>query len=391
MSLLSNAELDDIKARNPLAEVAGRYVRLRKAGRRMVGPCPVCGGGKASMRFEIKGDDAWVCAVCGTGGDVIRLVERVEDCDFRAAVEKLGGAGHIDAERARQLEAERDAKRARRDAEAARYREAERRRLWKIWDGALDIAGTPAARYLHGRGLALPDKCPGLRFLEAAAYFHGDETDDFGRTSKRVLSRGPAMLAAFIRPDGHFGGLHMTWLVDGDPPVKLELADPETGEILPAKKMRGSKTGAFIKVAPSSRAMRRLFLGEGIETVLSVHTALSRAGRDLDDSAFWAAGDLGNLAGKALDTVVHPTATRPDGKPQRVPGPWPDPDDQGLSIPDEVHEIVLLGDGDSEPVLTRHAMTRAARRYVREGRTIRIAFAPEGMDFNDLLMAEEMT
>ncbi|NPU69990.1 DNA primase [Bradyrhizobium sp. 83012] len=382
---MSDAEIDDIKARNPLAEVAGRYVRLRKAGRRLVGPCPVCGGGKASQRFEIKDDDGWVCAVCGTGGDVIRLVQLVEGCDFRSAVERLGGAGTIDAERARQLEAEREAKRARREAEAAKYREAERRRLWKIWDGAGDIAGSVAARYLAGRGLALPEKCPGLRFLEAAAYFHGDEIDDVGRKSARVLSRGPAMLAAFIRPDGHFGGLHMTWLVDGDPPVKLEIADPETGELLPAKKMRGSKTGAFIKVAPAAEVPRRLFLGEGIETVLSVYTALAREGRELADTAFWAAGDLGNLAGKALDTVAHPSAKRPDGKPQRVPGPWPDPDDKGLSIPDEVTELILLGDGDSEPVLTRHAMIRAARRYAREGRTVRIAFAPAGMDFNDLL------
>jgi hypothetical protein len=30
-------------------------------------------------------------------------------------------------------------------------------------------------------------------------------------------------------------------------------------------------------------------------------------------------------------------------------------------------------------------MTRAARRYRRDGRTIRIAFAPAGLDFNDVL------
>jgi hypothetical protein len=87
--------------------------------------------------------------------------------------------------------------------------------------------------------------------------------------------------------------------------------------------------------------------------VLAVYTAMRAAGRAIDDTAFWAAGDLGNLAGRAIETVAHPTAKRPDGKPQRVPGPWPDPDDPGLSIPDEVTELILLGDGDSEPVLTR--------------------------------------
>jgi hypothetical protein len=38
-------------------------------------------------------------------------------------------------------------------------------------------------------------------------------------------------------------------------------------------------------------------------------------------------------------------------------------------------------------VLTENAMERAARRYARQGRVIRIAFAPSGLDFNDLLKA----
>jgi hypothetical protein len=42
-----------------------------------------------------------------------------------------------------------------------------------------------------------------------------------------------------------------------------------------------------------------------------------------------------------------------------VPNDQPDPDDPGLSIPDSVEELILLGDGDSEPVLTRFAMMRA--------------------------------
>ena len=53
-----------------------------------------------------------------------------------------------------------------------------------------------------------------------------------------------------------------------------------------------------------------------------------------------------------------------------------------------LEELILLGDGDSEPLLTECAMERAARRYTREDRTIRIAFAPAGLDFNDLLRGE---
>jgi hypothetical protein len=68
----------------------------------------------------------------------------------------------------------------------------------------------------------------------------------------------------------------------------------------------------------------------------------------------------------------------------------PDPDDAGLSIPDSVEELILLGDGDSEPVLTPRD-ERAARRYAGEGAAIRIAFAPAGMDFNDVLRGGGMS
>src|SRR5438105_750268 len=130
---------------------------------------------------------------------------------------------------------------------------------------------------------------------------------------------------------------------------------------------------------------RRLVIGEGIETVGSVWTAFATDGRDVADMAFWAAGDLGNLAGPATETVRHPALRLPGGRPQRVAGPVPDLAKPGLGIPDSVEELILLGDGDSERVLTEHAMTRAARRYARPGRIVRIAFAPAQMDFNDVL------
>lgn len=388
MSRFTDHELDDIRARNPLADVAGQYVKLRSAGGRLVGPCPICGGRAGSQRFEIRNGDSWVCAVCPDGGDVIRLVEKVEACSFLAAIERLGGRAAIDPAEARKLFEAREAKRLARDKEAAKYREAERKRMWKMWDGAAAIHGTLAERYLAGRGLRLPDDCKGLRYLPSAPYWHGETIDERGRKAPLSLHTGPAMCGAFIRPDGHFGGLHLTWL-DGTMavPDKLELIDPASGELLNAKKMRGSKAGAHIAVVLHP-APQRLVIGEGIETVLAVYTAHIYTGRPIAGTAFWAAGDLGNMAGRASETVAHPALTRPDGKPQRVPGPMPDPDDIGLTIPNSVDELILLGDGDSEPVLTQYALQRAARRYARAGRAVRIAFAPAGQDFNDVLRGE---
>ncbi|WP_035968745.1 CHC2 zinc finger domain-containing protein [Bradyrhizobium sp. WSM1417] len=396
MARITDDELDDIRARNPIADVASGYTKLRRAGGRLVGPCPICGGRTSSQRFEvIEKEGTWLCAVCPDGGDVIRLVEKVEGCDFRAAIEKLGGRTAIDAARAKELFEERERKRLAREKTSADYREAERKRLFRTWKGALPIHDTVAARYLEGRGLALPDHCPGLRFMPTMSYWHGETIDERGRKAPRQIYAGPAMCGAFIRPDGKFGGLHLTWLnvatspddVTAPAPVKAEILDPDSGEVLNSKKMRGSKTGAYIAIVMHD-APRRLVIGEGIETVLSVWTAMHQAGRPLDDMAFWAAGDLGNLAGRANKTVNHPTLKRPNGQPQKVPDRFPDLDDLGLSIPDSVEELILLGDGDSEKVLTENAMERAARRYARQGRVIRIAFAPSGLDFNDLLKAE---
>ena len=391
MNRLSPEDLDDIKARNAIADVAGGYVKLRRAGARIVGPCPLCGGRATSQRFEVfPSENGWACGACHSGGDIIELVMKAENCDFRAAIERLGGRREIDATAAKKLFDEREKKRVEREKTSADFREKERKRLYQTWRRAGEIHGTAAARYLEGRGLGLPAACPGLRFLPEAPYFHGEQLDDRGRKSPIVLHRGPAMLAAFIRPDGTFGGLHTTWLNvatspdDVTPPTKIELHDPETGELLNAKKMRGSKAGAHIAIT-LTKDPKRLVVGEGIETVLAVWTAFNAAGRDLESSAFWAAGDLGNMAGRAVKTVPHPTLKRPNGRAVSVPNDQPDPDDPGLSIPESVEELILLGDGDSEPVLTRFAMLRAARRYSKPGRIIRIAFAPAGADFNDVL------
>lgn len=394
MARITDDELDDIRARNPIADVAGGYTKLRRAGGKLVGPCPICGGRASSQRFEvIEKDSSWVCAVCPDGGDVIRLVEKVEGCDFRAAIERLGGRTAIDAARAKELFEERERKRLAREKTSADYREAERKRLHRTWKQTQRIHGSIAARYLEGRGLQLPERCPGLRFAPAMPYWHGETVDDHGRkTGPRKIHEGPAMVGAFIRPDGKFGGLHLTWLnvttspddVTAPAPVKAEILDPDSGEVLNAKKMRGSKTGAYIAIVMHD-APRRLVIGEGIETVLSVWTAMHQAGRELDDMAFWAAGDLGNLAGRANKTVNHPTLKRPNGQSQKVADRFPDIDDPGLSIPESVQELILLGDGDSEAVLTQNAMERAARRYAHPKRVIRIAFAPAGLDFNDVL------
>ena len=55
-----------------------------------------------------------------------------------------------------------------------------------------------------------------------------------------------------------------------------------------------------------------------------------------------------------------------------------------LDPPRDARDVIVLADGD-EP--GEAAAQDCARRWKREGRRVRIARPPQGMDFNDLLKA----
>ena len=97
---------------------------------------------------------------------------------------------------------------------------------------------------------------------------------------------------------------------------------------------------------------------------------------------------------RTIELNVDPTLTRPDkhGRPRPVLVPGPDPlvrphpePAEGFSVPAHVDRLVLLGDGDSERVMTSAAMARAIARLARQNLDVSVAMAPEGQDFVDVL------
>lgn len=387
MTRLTEAQIADVKERVDLVRLAGDLgARLRKSGAKWVGSCPVCGGGQRATRFEIKGD-GWVCAVCEDGGDAIRLVRQVSGCDFASAIERLGGPRVLDQEEERKLQAQRAERERKEKAQADAYREKERATCLKIWERGRPPTAERLGRYYAARRLLLPGSAL-IREADDVAFYHGEEIDERGYKQPRQLYRGPAQLAAFLDNAGQFVGLHLTHLKP-DWSGKAEIVDPDTGEVLNTKKMRGTKKGSHIVLRQAPDAMagdsaRRLFMGEGIETVAQVGTSLKHAGRLHPLDMFWASGDLGNLGGASLGTVPHPELKTPKGRPQRVPSAEPDFEAPAIRIPDEVTHLCLLGDGDSEPFLTRMTLERARNRYARPGLHIAIAMAPAGEDFNSM-------
>jgi hypothetical protein len=381
---LSPIQIDELKARVDLVKLAGDMgAELRRHGAAMMGSCPLCGGSKKTTRFEIKGD-AWMCAACSEGGDALALVQKVKGLDFRAAVEFLGGAATIDPEQEARLARERAAREKQRAEVAARMRAAAIASAWRLWDQAAHFSRAEVESYLHARSCRLPASAE-IRGARAIPYFHGEIVDPVnGKKSPRVLCRGPAMVSAVRDNAGLFVAVHLTYL-NADCSGKARILDPATGEVLPAKKQRGAKKGGHIVLREPAEPTR-LFLGEGIETVLSVATALRATGKLAAGDAFWSACDLGNLGGDSVESVKHPTLRGKNGQAPRVSGPVPDMDGIGLTIPDSVKTLVLLGDGDSDPFTTQMAMERARARYARPGLRVALVWAPEDMDFNDILM-----
>jgi hypothetical protein len=107
-----------------------------------------------------------------------------------------------------------------------------------------------------------------------------------------------------------------------------------------AKMMLGPCRGGVVRLADPSDM---LMVGEGIETCLA-----------------------------AMQVTGHPAWAALSTSGMR-----------SLDLPKGVGNVIVLADGDDGGEAAAHD---CARRWKREGRQIRIARAPRGMDFNDMLM-----
>jgi hypothetical protein len=145
----------------------------------------------------------------------------------------------------------------------------------------------------------------------------------------------PAMVAAVtVWPGREVVAIHRTFLV----------ADGRKKAPVSQNKMAlGRCTGGAVRLVDH---VDEMVLAEGIETALSVLQATTKP--------TWAC-----LSTSFLKTVI---------------------------LPPEVTTVIIAADGD-EP--GEKAAKEAARRFYTEGREVKIARPPAGMDFNDLLMKPE--
>lgn len=381
--------------------------KLRKAGsREWVGPCPVClsDKGAASDRFSVNPFKGLFNCRGSGGGDIIAMVMHACGVEFLAAVEIITGEPPPDGspsnrpiespEDIARREAEREACDKQRAGDDNVYRERERERLfYGAWKHGQPAPHPILDAYFWARLNCTFDELPRglrLRCIEDAPYYFGGAKDAV------IVHRGPVMLApiqgaASVGDQEKFSGLHHTFLDLAQPKGKLILKNPEDGDLLPAKKVRGSKAGGHIALV-SIADPKVLVIGEGIEKTLAMFLALKRGGRDLSLMVFWTSVDLGNLGGKAKATVRHPTAKDARGRARRVPGPTADLDAPGISIPSSVDEVVILGDRSSDRFTTECSIERAVERFSRKPdgslREVTVLWSPDNADFDDLLRLE---
>ncbi|UCC67019.1 MAG: DNA primase [Armatimonadota bacterium] len=137
-------DLEEIRRRADLVEIISPHVRLRKAGRRLVGLCPFHQEKTPSFTVDPE-KGLWHCFGCKAGGDLFRFMEMIEKVSFSEAVELL----------ARRLGLP-----PRQRASPARQRERERmlslhEEAARLFQAALHRQSGAAARaYLQRRGIA---------------------------------------------------------------------------------------------------------------------------------------------------------------------------------------------------------------------------------------------
>ena len=139
------AFLDELTARNPIEDVVGQYVSLKRSGANMFGLCPFHGEKTAS--FSVAPDKGiYYCFGCHKGGSVINFQMEIEGLSYPDAVRSLAKRVGMEVPEDEQYQ--------------SRYRQQER--LWALHKEAARFfhsqlyapIGTEALNYALGRGMS---------------------------------------------------------------------------------------------------------------------------------------------------------------------------------------------------------------------------------------------
>ncbi len=211
-----------------VANSPGRSLYVRLTG-------PTAGPGAAGK---------WTDAATGEFGDLIDLIAANQGC--ATLRDTLDEARRFLNQPRPLIAASRASRTPAGSVEAAR----------RLWAMGRPIPGTLAERYLAGRKIIGLGSLPTLRFHPAC--FHIRE----GQPPTDPPETWPALLTKVVDLDGRLTGLHRTWL------------DPDSAgkaPVIPPRKAMGRLIGNGVRVGTPTDI---LAAGEGLETMLALHSAL---------------------------------------------------------------------------------------------------------------------
>lgn len=319
-----DARLSAVRERIDIADVIGRVVKLGR-GAKPRGKCPFHGSKSDSFAVD-PGRGRARCWGCQWSGDAIAFVRDYFGLSFVEALARLESEHQLDGlaaapvRRARQVQARPEA--------PVVSSLAMGRHIWRIAVQDPDRLRV----YLRARGVPeavlTEARLTDLRFAGLAPIHAWKEG-----SAPESVPQAPAMVALVRRPpEWRAIGVHVTYL-SPDLTGKM-VRERRDGDLFPARKMLGPVGGGGVLLGAIAPAAA-LFVGEGIETVLS--------GMGLLGAGEGACG----LAALSLDTL--------QGGARLVRGalplfdPEPDPERLGLAF---AHDGPVTGliDADMAPL-----------------------------------------
>ncbi len=371
--------IDAIKGRVDIVNVVSSRVRLERRGNKFFGLCPF--HNEKTPSFCVRpGRGTFRCyGACGAHGDVIGFVMRAQGLSFPEAVHELLKRGGLEQDAKAIEESARRERKARlaREAEDRRRRAKEQESAARLWSMGVPAKGTLVEWYWITRGLML-DPPPTIRFIKALDYWvqveapHCEGVPPDRRPARPVsLGRFAAQVALIQGTDNKPCGAHVTWLKPDGSGKLDDLVHPDTGEVLPSRKIRGVSWGGAVRLTPAAEHMT---FAEGIETAASI-VQETRA-------HVWALLSIGNFAGRGLGKG-KPHPTRPNAQ---LPSTVPDMNRPGFVLPAIVRRACWAADSDNADPASAECLVRCGlQRWRRAGVDTRIVRAADGHDFNSML------
>ena len=267
---LPESFLQELKARTDITDLVSSYVNLRRSGRNLVGLCPF--HHEKTPSFNVYPDNgSFYCFGCGTGGDVITFVRKIENLDYIESVRFLAQRAGLQVP-----EEQMDDSMSRLRTRILEINRESARFFHRV---LLSETGKPGLDYLVRRGLSMATiRHFGLGFSPPGRFALSDHLKKMGYTDQELIQANVAFQSRSGRIMDRFHSRVMFPIIDLRGNVVAF-----GGRILTDEKPKYINTsdtpvyhkssGLFAMNFAKNNGGQQLILAEGYMDVISLHQA----------------------------------------------------------------------------------------------------------------------